>query len=53
MGVEPYVIEAALSHVSIHSALAAMYNVARYRDAVRGALGWLGDKLEAIVDLCQ
>jgi integrase len=48
MGVEPYVIEAALNHVSIHSQIAATYNVARYRDAVRGALGKLGEKLASL-----
>jgi hypothetical protein len=48
MGVEPYIIEAALNHVRIHSALAATYNVARYRDAVRGALGRLGEKLASL-----
>lgn len=45
MGVEPYVIEAALNHVSIHSALAAVYNVSRYRPRVREALQMLGERL--------
>jgi len=48
MGVEPYVIEAALNHVSIHSQIAATYNVARYREAVRGALARLGEKLASL-----
>ena len=48
MGVEPYIIEAALNHVSIHSALAATYNIARYRPRVADALQMLGDALGQI-----
>lgn len=45
MGVEPHVIEAALNHASIHSALASIYNRSRYLPEVRTALQGLGDQL--------
>jgi integrase len=49
-GVEPHVIEAALNHVALHSVLAANYNKARYRPAVKIALQALADKLDGIVE---
>jgi len=48
LGVEPHVIEAALNHVAIHSAIAAVYNRARYRPQVACALQRLADTLDAI-----
>jgi integrase len=45
MGIEPYVVEAALNHVNVMSALAATYNVARYGERVREALAMLGERL--------
>ena len=47
MGVEPYVVEAALNHINVMSALAATYNVARYGERVREALVMLGARLDA------
>ena len=47
-GVDPHVIEAALGHVSIHSQLAATYNVARYLPQVADALQALADRLDAV-----
>ena len=48
MGIEPHVIEAALNHAAIHSALAATYNRARYFPAVRDALAMLAERLDGI-----
>jgi integrase len=48
MGEMPDIIEAALNHVSIRSALAATYNRARYRPQVAAALQRLGDALDGI-----
>ncbi len=48
LGTEPHVIEAALNHVAIHSALAATYNRARYLPAVRIALQTLADRLDGL-----
>lgn len=48
MGVEPHVIEAALNHTALHSQLAATYNRARYRPAVKAALDMLADRLDGI-----
>lgn len=47
--VAPYVIEAALNHVNLHSSLAAIYNKARYRPAVRVALQNLADEIDGLV----
>ena len=44
----PDIIEAALNHVSIHSALAATYNKSRYRPQVADALQRLADALDGI-----
>jgi integrase len=49
MGVEPYIVEAALNHTSIHSALAATYNQSRYRRQVADALQRLADHLDKLV----
>lgn len=46
MGVEPHIIEAALNHAALHSALASLYNRARYLPQVRQALDLLGDRLD-------
>jgi len=48
MGEIPDIIEAALNHVSIRSALAATYNRSRYRPKVAEALQRLADALEGI-----
>ncbi len=48
MGELPDIIEAALNHVAIRSALAATYNRARYRPAVAAALQRLADALDGI-----
>ena len=44
----PDIIEAALNHVSIRSALAATYNLSRYRPQVAAALQRLADTLDEI-----
>jgi integrase len=48
MGELPDIIEAALNHVAIRSALAATYNRARYRPQVAAALQRLADALDGI-----
>ncbi len=48
MGVIPDIVEAALNHVTIRSALAATYNRARYRPQVAEALQMLADALDGI-----
>jgi integrase len=48
MGEMPDIIEAALNHVNIHSALAANYNQSRYRPQVTVALQRLADALDGI-----
>jgi hypothetical protein len=48
MGELPDIIEAALNHVSIRSALAATYNRSRYRPQVAVALQRLADALDGI-----
>ncbi len=48
MGELPDIIEAALNHVSIRSALAATYNRSRYRPQVAAALQRLVDALDGI-----
>ena len=48
MGETPDVIEAALNHTAIRSALAATYNRSRYRPQVAAALQKLADALEGI-----
>jgi integrase len=48
MGEMPDIIEAALNHAVIHSALAATYNRSRYRPQVASALQRLADALEGI-----
>ena len=48
MGEMPDIIEAALNHAVIHSALAATYNRSRYRPQVAVALQRLADALDAI-----
>ena len=48
MGELPHIIEAALNHVSIRSALAATYNRSRYRPQVGVALQRLADALDSI-----
>jgi integrase len=48
MGEMPDIVEAALNHVSIRSALAATYNRSRYRPQVAAALQRLADQLDAI-----
>jgi integrase len=48
MGELPDIIEAALNHVSIRSALAATYNRSRYRPQVAAALQRLADVLDEI-----
>ena len=50
MGIEPHVIEAMIGHVSLHSQLAATYNLARYRPQVAEALQRLADAMDRIVD---
>jgi integrase len=46
MGEMPDIVEAALNHVAIHSALAATYNRSRYRPQVASALQRLADALD-------
>ena len=53
MGEMPDIIEAALNHVSIHSALAATYNRSRYRPQVALALQRLGDALDGIEEAAK
>ena len=48
MGELPDIIEAALNHTSIRSALAATYNRSRYRPQVAAALQRLADALDGI-----
>ena len=48
LGTEPHVIEAALNHAAIHSALASLYNRSRYLPQVRDALQRLADRLDGI-----
>ncbi|WP_254073142.1 site-specific integrase [Acidisphaera sp. S103] len=48
MGELPDIIEAALNHTAIHSALAANYNRSRYRPQVAVALQRLADALDEI-----
>ena len=48
LGELPDIIEAALNHTSIHSALAATYNRSRYRPQVAAALQRLADMLDGI-----
>jgi integrase len=48
MGEMPDIIEAALNHAVIHSALAATYNRSRYRPQVAAALQRLADALDGI-----
>jgi integrase len=48
MGELPDIVEAALNHVSIRSALAATYNRSRYRPQVAAALQRLADALDGI-----
>ena len=48
MGEMPDIIEAALNHAVIHSALAATYNRSRYRPQVASALQRLADALDGI-----
>ena len=48
MGEMPDIIEAALNHTAIHSALATIYNKARYRPQVAAALQRLADALDGI-----
>ena len=48
LGTPPHVVEAALNHAAIHSALAATYNRARYLPEVRAALGLLAERLDGI-----
>ncbi len=48
MGELPDIIEAALNHTAIHSALAATYNRSRYRPQVAAALQRLADALDGI-----
>jgi len=48
MGELPDIIEAALNHVAIRSALAATYNRSRYRPQVAAALQRLADALDGI-----
>jgi integrase len=48
LGVEPFIVEAALNHAVVHSSLAATYNQARYRPQVRAALQLLADRLDEI-----
>lgn len=52
LGIAPHVIEAALGHAEIHSALAGIYNQSRYSDEVREALQKLADWLDEICP-CQ
>lgn len=48
MGIIPDIIETALNHITIRSALAATYNRSRYRPQVAEALQRLADALDAI-----
>jgi integrase len=47
-GVPAHVIEAALNHSDVHSALASVYNKSRYRNEVADALQRLADVLDGI-----
>jgi integrase len=53
MGEMPDIIEAALNHVAIHSALAATYNRSRYRPQVASAVQRLADELDEIEDTAK
>lgn len=53
MGELPDIIEAALNHISIRSALAATYNRSRYRPQVATALQRLADALDEIEAAAQ
>lgn len=44
-GFPPHVVESALGHVHVHSALASVYARARYQPDVRRALDWWADTL--------
>lgn len=48
MNVQPHVIEAALNHAVLHSALAGIYNLSRYNEPVAEALQLLADRLDGI-----
>jgi integrase len=48
LGVQPAIVEACLNHVTIHSAIAAVYNRSRYRPEVGKALQQLADLLDSI-----
>lgn len=48
MGETPDIVEAALNHAVIHSALASTYNRSRYRPQVAAALQRLADALDGI-----
>jgi integrase len=53
MGEMPDIIEAALNHVAIHSALAATYNRSRYRPQVAAALQRVADALDGIEEAAK
>jgi hypothetical protein len=48
MGVPPHIIDCALDHTVIHSALHGRYSKARYRPQVAAALQQLADALDNI-----
>ena len=47
-GIPPHVVEAALNHVTIHSALAGRYNTSRYYNEVKEALQVLARRYDVI-----
>lgn len=50
LGVDPHIIEAALNHAVIHSALSNIYNKSRYSSGVTDALQQLADFYEKLFD---
>jgi integrase len=48
LGVDPHIIEAALNHVVLHSPIASVYNLSRYRPQVADALQRLADKFDEL-----
>jgi integrase len=50
LGIDPHVIESALNHTVIHSALSGIYNKSRYSDAVAVALQSLADEYDKLCD---
>jgi integrase len=50
LGIDPHIIEAALNHIILHSPIASVYNLSRYRPQVAVALQGLADHLDELVE---